>query len=411
MTGSHDPAERVIVVGAGLAGLRACEGLRRGGYTGALTVFGSEPDLPYNRPPLSKAALRAADSSLEFRMPSSLDDVEWRLDAPVSAADLTGRTVTSGDEVLGWRGLVIATGLTPRRLDLPGPAAGRHVLRTVRDAAGLREQIRSGSRVVVVGAGFIGCEVALTLTAMGARVHLVEPAGLPMAAQLGPLLGAVVRRRLLADGVTLHLGHPPTTWLGSERVEGVALADGTLLAADLVVEAVGSVPNVGWLAGNGLDLSDGVLCDDRLRVAARADVRACGDVARFPHPLRTGEPRRMEHWTLAGDTGRQAGRLLARTLTGAEPQAEKPVMPSFWSDLGSLRLQSFGIPGDGMGDIRVLEGEPEGEIAVGYHRDGLLTGVVLIGLGNRYQHYRREVDRSLQNRALATSVPAPSFAG
>lgn len=402
---AQTPAEArpCVVVGAGLAGLRACEGLRKGGYDGEIVVIGAEEHLPYNRPPLSKTAI-VAEGPLEpdlFRLSPAVADVTWLLGDPVVSSDLTLSTVTTqSGQVITWSGLVVASGLRPRELGLPGPSAGLLRLRSLEDAARIRAATTPGTSVVVVGAGFIGCELAVTLSSLGADVHLVDPAMTPMAVQLGPVLGEAVLHRLLEAGVTLHVGTTPVSYLGSDAIESVGLSDGSIVPASLVVEAVGSVSNTAWLDGNGLDLRDGVLCDSALRVEGRSDIVVCGDIARFPHPLRGAEPRRMEHWTHATDSGRLAGRNLAAHLTG-QVVADVPLtsMPSFWSDLGTLRIQGFGFPMAGMSDVRVLEGEPLGEVAVGYHRDGLLVGVVLLGLGSRYQHFRGLIDVSIKQAA------------
>jgi NADPH-dependent 2,4-dienoyl-CoA reductase/sulfur reductase-like enzyme len=379
---------RVVVVGASMAGLRAAEAVRKAGFTGEVVVIGDEPHPPYNRPPLSKAALRTTPdvTGLLFRAPRR--DIEWRLGKPVVAADLTARTVTLDDgHVLGWNGLVVATGLRPRRLPLPGP--GRHVVRTVEDAATLRASLTPGARLVVVGAGFLGCEVAATARALGVEVDVVAPESVPMQRPLGTELGAAIRRRHEAAGVRFHLGKVPTAFDGA--FDGsVVLADGSRLRADVVVEAVGCAPNVEWLAGNDVDLGDGVVCDNRLRVEGRPDVVACGDVARFPNPLFDGAPRRVEHWTMVTDTARRAGTSLGRWLTGRDedPTTFAPI-PSFWSDQYDFRLQSFGNVALGGDDIRVLEGDLDGEVAVGYHRGSELVGVVLIGLTSRHPYYRQ----------------------
>jgi NADPH-dependent 2,4-dienoyl-CoA reductase/sulfur reductase-like enzyme len=374
---------RVVVVGASMGGLRAAEAVRKAGFTGEVVVIGDEPHPPYNRPPLSKAALHATPD-LRLRISRVAQDVEWRLGVPVVTADLGARTVTLADEqILEWTGLVVATGLRPRRLPLPGP--GRHVVRTVEDAATLRARLTPGARLVVIGAGFIGCEVAATARALGVEVDVVAPEAVPMERPLGTALGAALRRRHEAAGVRFHLGTVPTGFDGA-----VVLADGSRLRADIVVEAVGCAPNVEWLDGNGLDLGDGVVCDNWLRVAGRPDVVACGDVARFPNPLFDGVPRRVEHWTMVTDTARRAGTTLGRRLTdqGEDSSTFAPI-PSFWSDQYGYRLQSFGDIALGGGDVRVLEGDLNGEVAVGYHRDGNLVGVVLIGLTRRYPHYRQ----------------------
>ncbi|WP_410590215.1 NAD(P)/FAD-dependent oxidoreductase [Amycolatopsis sp. lyj-23] len=375
--------DRVVVVGASLAGLRAAEAVRKTGYAGEVVVVGDEPHMPYNRPPLSKTALGAEPEDLAFRIPRHARDVTWRLGEAVTSADLTARTVTcAGGDVLGWSGLVIASGLRPRRLPLPGP--DRCVVRTREDAARVRSGLRPGARLVVVGAGFIGCEVAAAARALGAEVDVVAPERVPVQRPLGPLLGAALQRRHEAHGVRFHLGTVPVGY----RAASVVLGEGTELPADLVVEAVGGTPATEWLAGTGLDVTDGVLCDNALRAGGRPDVVACGDLARFPNPLFDAVPRRVEHWTMATDTGKRAGTTLGRHLTGSG--ADEPPftpLPSFWSDQYGFRLQSYGAPGLG-DDSRVLEGDPDGEVAVGYHRAGRLTGVVLLGLGGRYAHYR-----------------------
>jgi 3-phenylpropionate/trans-cinnamate dioxygenase ferredoxin reductase subunit len=422
---------RVVVVGAGMAGLRAAEGLRRAGFAGEITVAGAEPHPPYNRPPLSKDGIRAEfdPGSLAFRIAKSAGDVRWLLGQPAVAADLAARTVTLADgTLLGWDGLVVATGVRSRRLALPGPQAGLHVIRNLDDLAGLRAGLDLARRVVVVGGGFIGSEVAAAARTRGLDVTVVEPEPLPMRRPLGDELAAELLRRHEARGVRFRLGTAPVAFEGGDRVRAVALTDGTSLDADLVVESVGSVPNTEWLDGNGLDLADGVACDGRLRVlaggvaspAARDDVVAAGDVARYPHPLLFGASRRIEHWTVATDTAKYAAALLARSLAGADAGSgpvsgagSGPVaggdaggvfaaIPTFWSDQYEMRIQSFGVTG--LADVRILEGSLDGDVAVGYHRDGLLAGVVLIGLGGRYTHYRAQIAGTIGELTQADSA-------
>ena len=404
---------RVVVVGAGMAGLRSADAIRKAGLDGEITVVGAEPHMPYNRPPLSKDGIGAEfdASQLPFRVArAAADSIGWRLGAPVVAADLAAANLTLGDgTVLGWDGLVIATGVRSRRLDLAGPRAGRHAIRTLDDLTALRADLARARRVVVVGGGFIGCEVAAAARTRGLDVTVVEPEPLPMRRPLGDELAAELLRRHEARGVRFRLGTAPVAFEGdgiagdgSEgdgRVRAVTLTDGTTLDADLVVESVGSVPNTEWLGGNGLDLTDGVACDERLHVlaggAARDDVVAAGDVARYPHPLLFGASRRIEHWTVATDTAKYAAASLARALSGSVSGEDHPAdggfsaVPTFWSDQYDLRIQSFGVTG--LPDVRVLEGDLDGDVAIGYHHEGLLAGVVLIGLGGRYVHYRAEI--------------------
>jgi 3-phenylpropionate/trans-cinnamate dioxygenase ferredoxin reductase component len=384
----------VLVVGASLAGLRCAEAVRKAGYTGELVVVGSEPHMPYNRPPLTKEQLGEVISPEWLRPNRAAADVVWRLGQTAAAADLATRTVRlASGELIGWRGLVVATGLRPRHLDLAGPVTGRHVIRSFENANKVRFATAGARSLVIIGAGFIGCEVAALAAKSGISTHVVAPEAVPIERPLGKLLGSEIRRRLELLGIQFHLGTIPVQFCGDDRVRSVILADSTELAADVVLEAVGSVPNVEWLSDNGFDLSDGVLCDANLRVGGRADVVACGDVARFPNLRFDAVPRRVEHWMMAIDTAKRAGQVLARHLTGADvPEDTFAPVPSFWSDQDSTRIQSFGSPDLGAEDVRILEGELDDDVAVGYHREGELVGVVLLGMQGRYMHYRRAVE-------------------
>nr|WP_197973846.1 FAD-dependent oxidoreductase [Streptomyces gossypiisoli] len=375
-------AARIVVAGASLGGLRAAEQLRATGWTGALTVIGDEPHMPYNRPPLSKEVLagRAPLASLAFTPKASAADVEWRLGTRIVAARLAERTVELDDgSVMPYDGLVVATGTRPRRLRCPGPRASRYTVRTLDDARALREELtRPGVRVVVVGAGFIGCEVAATAVGLGvAEVTVVDPLPLPMVGPLGDLLARALLKRHEERGVRFVLGAGVAGFAGDDRVTGVVLNDGTTLCADVVVESVGSLANTEWLEGNGLDLTDGVLTDEHLRVGSRSEVVAVGDVARFPNARYDGVPRRVEHWSIPTDSARHA----AKALVGAEPDlAPFAPLPTFWSDQHDFRLQSFGAPALGLDDVRVLDGDPDdGDVLVGYHRHERLVGVVALG--------------------------------
>ncbi|MGQ4386700.1 NAD(P)/FAD-dependent oxidoreductase [Streptomyces sp. SAS_270] len=376
---------RIVVAGASMGGLRAAEQLRAAGWTGAITVVGDEPHMPYNRPPLSKEVLagKAPFESLAFTPKAAASDVEWRLGTKLVAARLDERIVELDDGgTIEYDGLVAATGMRPRRLQCPGPFAGRHTVRTLADAQGLRDELtRPGVRVVVVGAGFIGCEVAATAVGLGVReVTVVDPLALPMVAPLGELLGRALLKRHQERGVRFALGAGVAAFEGGERVSGVVLSDGTVLPADLVVESVGSIANVEWLEGNGLDLSDGVLTDAQLRVGGRPEAFAVGDVARFPNARYGGIPRRVEHWSIPTDTAKHAAKALVAHLAGRDEElAAFAPLPTFWSDQHEFRLQSFGAPALGKDDVRILDGDPEGDVLVGYHTAGRLVGVVALG--------------------------------
>ena len=370
----------VVIVGAGLGALRTAESLRSSGYDGPITVVGDEAHRPYSRPPLSKEALAGGVdvARLEFRRKAAVDDVAWRLGSAAVSCDLAARTVTLDDgSVLDFDGLVVASGIRPRRLPVPGPSDGRYLLRTAEDAASIRQRLTPGSHLLVMGAGFIGSETAATARGLGVEVTVVAPDAEPMIRPLGEELGAGMRRRHEAHGVHFRLGHTVDRFAGDDAVASATLSDGTELPADLVIEAVGSVANIEWLQGNGLDLSDGVLTDSALQVTTDlAPVVAVGDIARHPNALFGGIPRRIEHWNMPTETGRRAGRTLAALLAGEEPdRGPFTAMPSFWSDQYHHTIQSFGMPGIATG-ITVAEGTPDAACIVEYHDDSGLVGVV-----------------------------------
>jgi NADPH-dependent 2,4-dienoyl-CoA reductase/sulfur reductase-like enzyme len=374
---------RIVVVGASLAGVRTVEGLRRRGSDADVVLVGAEPGpaggiagdgIAADRPPLSKAFL--ADPAVEAR---PLTD---RAQLGALGVELvTGRAVDldldrrrvglHGGEQVGFDALVVATGSTPRTVPGLEPREGVWTLRTATDAAAIRAACPEGGRVVVVGGGFIGAEVAWTLRQSGRAVALVEPLPSLMARGLGPELGAAFTRRHAAAGVELHTGAGVAALEGGERVTSVLLTDGTSLPADVVVLGLGTVPETGWLAGAGLDLRDGVVCDERLAAVGAEGVWAVGDVARWRHP-RAGEDVRVEHWTNAVET---AG-VVAANLTGT-PTVHDAV-PYVWSDQLGARLQVFGRvrPGD---ELRVVVGDLDGSFVALTGGDGQLRSVVGFG--------------------------------
>ncbi|MFM7065117.1 MAG: NAD(P)/FAD-dependent oxidoreductase [Actinomycetes bacterium] len=385
----------MVVVGGGLGALRASESLRAHGYAGPITVVGDEPHLPYTRPPLSKEALLGGIDldTLAFRRKPSVDDVDWRLGTPVIGSDLAAGTVSLADGTdLPFDGLVVASGIRPRRLPIAGPKDGRVVLRTVDDAQRIREHLGPDTRLVVMGAGFIGCEVAATARRLGAEVAVVAIDERPMVRPLGADLGAAMQRVHERNGVRFHLGHSIDSFTGDDRVRSAVLSDGTEVPADLVIEAVGSVPNTEWLQGNDLDLSDGVLTDSALQVRTDlAPVVAVGDIARYPSGLFGPTPRRIEHWNMPTETGRRAGQTLAALLAGDEPdRGPFTAMPAFWSDQYDHTLQSFGMPG--IADrVEVIDGDLDGPCIVGYHDASGLVGVVGLDRTQDLVPYRREL--------------------
>lgn len=379
MTGSQ-----VVVVGAGLGGLRAAEALRKQDFD--VTVIGDEAYLPYNRPPLSKEALKGGIEIKGIEFSRKFDDIDWRLGSAVTGCSLADRTVEAGGDTYAFDGLVIASGIRPRHLPVPGPQP--EVLRTVDDAQRLRDRLTPGTRLLIVGAGFIGCEVAATARGLGCEVTVTAYDSQPMVRPLGEQLGAAMRAHHETNGVRFHLG----VGVAEFHDDGVTLADGMRLTADVVLEAVGSVANTEWLEGNDLDLSDGVLTDNLLRaVGTDAPVVAVGDIARFPNPLFDDVPRRVEHWNMPTETGKRAGLTLAAILRGEETDGEFRPMPSFWSDQYDYSLQSYGMPG--LGEARLVDGEWSGDCIVEYRRDAEFVGVVGVNRTKDLMRYRNEIGR------------------
>ena len=373
---------QVVVVGAGLGGLRAAESLRGQGFD--VMVIGDEPHLPYNRPPLSKESLKGGVEVEGLHFRRKHDDIDWRLGAAATGCSLASRVVYVDDAAYTFDGLVIASGIRPRHLPVPGPQPP--VLRTADDALALRARLTPGASLLVVGAGFIGCEVAATARQLGCEVTVTAYDAEPMLRPLGPELGAAMKAHHEAHGVTFHLGQGVSEF----HEDGVTLADGTRLTADVVIEAVGSVPNVEWLAGNDLDLADGVLTDNLMQVTGTdVPVVAVGDIARFPNPRFDDVPRRIEHWNLPTETGKRAGQTLGALLAGEEPTGDFRPMPAFWSDQYDIGLQSYGEPA--LGTATLVDGEWSGDCIVEYMRDGEVIGVVGVNRTKDLMHYRKEI--------------------
>jgi 3-phenylpropionate/trans-cinnamate dioxygenase ferredoxin reductase subunit len=330
---------RVVVVGASLAGVRTIQALRRLGCDAQVTLIGREPGIACDRPPLSKGFLSDPDATARPLLgPADLAKLEVTALLGRSATDLApaGQTVgTDGGERIGYDALVIATGSAPRLLPGLEPGPGVQVLRTAADAARIKEALSARACVVVVGGGFIGAEIASTGRRMGCAVTVIEPLPALMIRGLGPALSQAMTRRHVLAGTDLRLGVGVTGLESASGGQTVRLTDGSTVPADLVVIAVGAVPETGWLRGSGLDSSDGVLCDGRLAAVGVPGVYAAGDVARWHHP-RYAEPVRMEHWTSAIE---HAG-VVAANICGQGRTHDS--LPYVWSDQLGGRLQIFG---------------------------------------------------------------------
>jgi 3-phenylpropionate/trans-cinnamate dioxygenase ferredoxin reductase component len=331
-----------VIAGGGLAGAMAATTLREEGFDGRLVLVGNEPFAPYERPPLSKAYL-LGEAGLESALvhPPAYyaeQEIELRLGQAVTEVLPGEHRVRLGAEELAYDRLLLATGAEPVRLRLPGAElTGVQVLRTAADAEALRAALESGGHVVIVGGGWIGCEVAAAARHHGADVTLVEPHDVPLEAVLGPQVGGIYRDLHVAHGVKLLTGEGVVGFRGDRRVEAVETSSGRSLECTLAVVAVGVRPRVALAADAGLAVSDGVDVDERLRTSA-PDVFAAGDVARAYHP-RYGRHVRVEHWANALNQGIAAGRAM---LGGEEPYAR---LPYFFSDQYELGMEYIGLHG------------------------------------------------------------------
>ncbi|MCU1450431.1 MAG: pyridine nucleotide-disulfide oxidoreductase [Acidimicrobiales bacterium] len=368
----------IVVVGASLAGLRAAETLRQEGYDGRLVLVGAEEHLPYDRPPLSKQFLAGTCTLEQIALRREpYDDLRLALELGrrATALDLAAREVVVDDrDRISFDGLVIATGATPRHLPGTPPLEGIHVLRTLDDSLAVRADLdrvlASGGRAVVVGAGFIGSEVAATCRSAGANVTVLEALAMPLSRALGEQMGAACAALHHDNGVDLRTGAGVSGFLGTHRVEGVLLHDGTVVEAELVVVGVGVTPNTAWLESSGLTLRDGVVCD--ATCLAAPGVVAAGDVARWHNELFDTDMR-VEHWTNAAEQGMAAARTL---LAGPDAAVPFAPVPYFWSDQYKTKIQFVGHAHHA-DDVRVVDGSIEARKFVAlYEHAGRLVGAL-----------------------------------
>ncbi len=384
---------RVVVVGASLAGLRAAEELRQQGFDGSITLVGDETHRPYDRPPLSKQVLggkRTADDVMLGPAVGALDDLdlEWTLGVPATGLDLAEREVLLGGGArLPFDGLVIATGASPRRLPGTDHLDGVHTLRTLDDCLEIRAALdASPRRVAVVGAGFIGAEVAATCRGRGIDVSLIEALPVPLERGLGPEMGAVVADVHRDHGVDVRLGVGVVLIEGGDRVERIRLTDGAVLDIDLVVIGIGVSPNTGWLDDSGLTVDNGVVCD--ATCTAAPGIVAAGDVARWPN-ARFDEVMRVEHWDNAIAMGTHAAQSL---LAGPAAQPFTPV-PWFWSDQYDRKIQLAGraAPDD---RVEVVSGSVEERKFVAFYgRDDRVVGILGMNQAAKVMRWRSMVEQ------------------
>ena len=383
----------VVVIGASLAGLRAAEEVRHEGHTGPVVIVGEEIHAPYDRPPLSKQLLSGKweVERIHHHTPDAHDalGLEFRLGRRATALDIGARTVACSDGTeLGYDGLVIATGAATRMLPGTDGMPGVWMLRTLDDCLGIKAGLAAAGvapRVVVIGAGFIGSEVAATCQGMGARVTLLEAYHTPLARVLGNEMGQACADLHVANGMDLrcnitidHLESDP----GGPDPVVVWLDDGTRLPADVVVVGIGVTPCVDWLASSDISLENGVVCDGALFAADR--VVAAGDVANWLRQS-TGRPTRVEHWTNAAEGGPAAARNL---LAGSAAAVPYDPVPFFWSDQYATKIQMIGLPGPDDEVVVVSGSGTEGKMVALYRTGDRLGAVLSISQPAKLMGYR-----------------------
>ena len=402
--------ERVVVVGASLAGLRAAETLRQHASVGSVVVVGDEPHRPYDRPPLSKKLLSGEwePDRIHLRQPDIFDelDVVWQLGTAATGLDLNERCVElAHGESIPFDGLIIATGARPRRL--PGHDTFDHVheLRSLDDAMALRREIAPGGRrVVVIGAGFIGLEAAATAKTLGNDVVVLEGASAPLIRGLGAEMGEAIADLHRAHGVDVRCD----VNIDALTDDGVRLADGEVVPADVVLVGIGVSPATDWLIGSGLEIRDGIVCDATLNALAAdgsvvSGVFAAGDVARWPNGL-FDEEMRVEHWTNAAEQGALAATNLVHLAAGEAPEPYEP-LPFFWSDQFEHRIQFLGRA-SADDDVRVVAGSiADGKFLALFGRNGRLHGALGVNAPRWVMPTRKLfLERASWNEAVAATA-------
>jgi 3-phenylpropionate/trans-cinnamate dioxygenase ferredoxin reductase component len=378
------PEKGVVIVGGGLAAARTAEQLRRAGYAGPLTIVSDEVHLPYDRPPLSKEVLRSEvdDVTLKPREFYDEHDITLRLGSAATGLDAAAQTVTLDDATtLGYDELVIATGLVPRRIPAFPDLDGIRVLRSFDESLALRKHASAALRAVVVGAGFIGCEVAASLRGLGVEVVLVEPQPAPLAAVLGAQIGELVARLHRAEGVDVRTEVGVAEVRGDKHVDTVVLTDGTEVTADLVVVGIGSRPATEWLEGSGVEVDNGVICDAAGRTSV-PNVWALGDVASWRDA--TGHQVRVEHWSNVAEQAR----VVVPAMLGQETPSNV-VVPYFWSDQYDVKIQCLGEP-LATDTVHLVEDDGRRFLAY-YERDGVVAGVVGGGMPGKVMKTRAKI--------------------
>ncbi|MEW2274223.1 FAD-dependent oxidoreductase [Streptomyces sp. SID685] len=415
---------RIVVVGASLAGLRAAEALREQGFTGSLTIVGDEPYPPYDRPPLSKQVLLGVAPADSTGLPMRRDpEADWVLGVSATGLDTLGqRVLLDNGESLPYDRVLIATGTRARPWPNPAEAAldGVFTVRTREDAAGLAAALDAGPRrVLVIGGGFTGSEIASACRERGLEVTVTERGPAPLVGALGGTLSKLAAAMQRNHGVDLRTGVTVTKLLGEKTFTGVELSDGNQVDADVCVVALGAVRNVEWLAESGLAAGPrGLACDAGCRAfnmygIVTDDVFVAGDVSRFPHPLFGYQLLSLEHW---GNAVTQA-EVAAHNMVNPGPLRRPHLaLPTFWSTQFGLNIKSVGVP-TYSDHVVIAQGSLEARrLAMVYGYRGRVTAAVTVDMAKSLDYYRHLIETGAPfppppgaaDRAIAAEIPIPS---
>lgn len=403
----------IAVVGASLAAISAARALRAQGYRGRLVIIGDEGQRPYDRPPLSKNFLngRITVGDLALESDDEALEAEWFLGVAATGLDTLRRVISCSDgRSVAYDSAIIATGARARMLPAAVGLGNVHTLRTLEDAQGLKEQLAPGRRLVVVGAGFIGAEVAATARGIGMDVTLIGSGSFPLSGPLGMQMGALIGRLHEDNGVKLISSARVASFVCEDATAGngrtasaVRLADGRTVPADVVVLGLGSVPNTDWLTSSGLDLTDGIRCDAAGRTGIRG-VFAVGDCAAW-FDNRSGAYQRDEHWTGAME---RAGRAVAALLADAAAAHDAPTgtgpgaldLPYFWSDQYGARLQFAGSASDA-DSVEIEAGDPaEHNFLAVYYRAGEAVAILGVNQPRLFTRWRKSLTGATPNKRV-----------
>lgn len=393
---------RLVIVGASLAGVRAAQAVRRAAWDGELVIVGDERHAPYTRPPLSKELLTAPQAPSDELLLPTVPDAQWMLGQSAVGLDRASHELhLASGRRLRYDRLVVATGATARRWTGRGAdLEGLFRIRTLDDALRLRSALDACARIAILGAGFLGSEVAAAAKMRGLDVVMVDQARTPMAI-LGPTLGGRCADLHRVHGVDLRLGQPVHAVLGrSGRVCALELAGGETIPVDAVVVALGAIPATDWMAGTELASGSGLHCDATLTSHADPDVLGAGDVVYWPHPLAQGRRMRIEHWTNAADQGAHAGR---NALVDPGDRLPYEGTPSFWSDQHGVRIQAVGLPAEAE-RFHLIHEAPEVThlVAVG-ERKGCMVAGVAFNATRELLRYSQHLGRALDLESLISN--------